>query len=151
MSKVKPVRLQRLRKKGFNLQEISMAKNGIPCVCVTRGTEFGNPFKVGGLFKLAPKEKMFAGFTYIQCLNESINDGTFTKIENNEQAVEMYKKYLKIFPLRKEQIEKLRGKNLACFCKDNKETMCHAEILLILANPNIKFDFHDKYKNMLNL
>ncbi len=37
-----PVRVQRSRAKGSRLQDA--AQNGLPVVCVTRGTKWGNPF-----------------------------------------------------------------------------------------------------------
>jgi hypothetical protein len=40
---VKPVRIQRSRAKGSRLT----SPNGLPVVCVSRGTKWGNPYKVG--------------------------------------------------------------------------------------------------------
>ena len=41
-----PQRIQLSRKKGFNLQSVSMALNGLPAVKCTRPGKWGNPFKV---------------------------------------------------------------------------------------------------------
>jgi hypothetical protein len=41
---IEPVRVQRRRTKGFNLQNTS--PNGLPVVYVGRPTKYGNPFKV---------------------------------------------------------------------------------------------------------
>lgn len=40
----KPVRIQLSRRKGFNLQAVSIALNGLPAVKVDRTTKWGNPF-----------------------------------------------------------------------------------------------------------
>ena len=42
----KPVRLQLSRRKGFDLQAVSFAKNGRPAVKVARPSMLGNPFTV---------------------------------------------------------------------------------------------------------
>lgn len=41
-----PVRLQLSRRKGFNLQALSLATNGLPAVKVARPGPWGNPFTV---------------------------------------------------------------------------------------------------------
>ena len=41
---VAPVRLQLSRKKGFDLQALSIATNGLPAVNVARPSKWGNPF-----------------------------------------------------------------------------------------------------------
>jgi hypothetical protein len=43
----RPVRLQLSRKKGFNLQALSRATNGLPAVNVARPSKWGNPYRVG--------------------------------------------------------------------------------------------------------
>ena|SRR5271154_1757696 len=40
----RPVRIQLSRKSGFNLQEASLAINGLPAVNVVRPSKWGNPF-----------------------------------------------------------------------------------------------------------
>lgn len=86
-------------------------------VSVTRPGKFGNPFKVGDYY-------------------ESM--GYFLCIKTNEKAVELFKK--RTVPTL--NIEELRGKNLACWCKIGEP--CHADILLQIANQNtpIKNDTH---------
>lgn len=42
---MKPQRITLLRKKGFRLQEVSLALNGLPAVRVCRPGQWGNPFK----------------------------------------------------------------------------------------------------------
>ena len=41
---MKPVRIQRKRTKGFDMQAESRAVNGLECVYVGRPTQWGNPF-----------------------------------------------------------------------------------------------------------
>lgn len=43
----KPIRIQLSRKRGFNLQEVSRATNGLNAVIVARPSKWGNPFRVG--------------------------------------------------------------------------------------------------------
>ncbi len=43
----KPVRIQRKRVKGYRMQEVSLALNGLPAVYVGRPTVFGNPLSCG--------------------------------------------------------------------------------------------------------
>lgn len=42
-----PVRIQLSRKRGFNLQEVSKAINGLPAKRVARPSLWGNEYKVG--------------------------------------------------------------------------------------------------------
>ena len=102
----KPRRIQRGRSKGWRKPENT--------VCVDRSSKWGNPFIVGrhgtrtecvDLFL-----KLCRGFI---CF--SVDD-------------ECYKAQ-KAYPFK--DIGELRGKNLACYCKDH---VCHASILLEIAN-----------------
>jgi hypothetical protein len=117
-----PKRIQRKRVKGWEMPPNAMS--------VTRPGEFGNPFAVGGWYKLGNGSGF--GFIWMRLLDESKNDGTYCKIENNEQAVQYYKKYRSLYPLKQNQLERLKGKDLACWCKEGQP--CHADILLELAN-----------------
>ena len=95
-----PVRIQLSRKKGFRLQEVSRAINGLEAVKVDRTTRFGNPFA----------------------------------LDDKAEAVEMFKSALPelvFFQMGEGALSELRGKNLACWCKDSP---CHADVLLELAN-----------------
>jgi hypothetical protein len=44
-----PVRLRLSRRKGFDLQALSRATNGLPAVNVARPSRFGNPFMEGAV------------------------------------------------------------------------------------------------------
>lgn len=41
---IQPVRIQLSRQRGFRLQEVSLALNGLPAVKVDRTTQWGNPY-----------------------------------------------------------------------------------------------------------
>lgn len=111
-----PVRIQRRRTKGYDMQAESRAMNGLECVYVGRGTKWGNPFVVGQTVVL----KSELGEDYI----------TVTP----RIAVELYRHRLKncLEQLALPKISELRGKNLSCFCKLDEP--CHADVLLELAN-----------------
>lgn len=116
----KPVRIQRKRAKGWRMPPNT--------VCVTRGTTWGNPFKVGvhgnaqrcvDLFETwfdpsvsAPGSPLYE--FRVSCENKYGVDGWL-----GMQKAIVCKHYL-------------RGKNLACWCKP--EESCHADVLLKIAN-----------------
>lgn len=107
-----PERIQRKRTKGWKMPPNT--------VCVDRSSNFGNVFKVGDQVL----SDFFDELTEIEKL--MFPDRT---IMDNEGAVFLFKKWQ--LPKLK-NIEKLKGKNLACFCPLDKP--CHADILLELAN-----------------
>lgn len=84
---MKPVRIQRKRTKGYDMQAESRSINGIECVYVGRPTKFGNPFFVGW-----------------------DGDG------DHEQCCELFRENISAELKTAVQTE-LRGKNLACFCQ----------------------------------
>lgn len=97
-----PVRVVRSRVKGSKLT----SPNGLPVVCVTRGTKWGNP------------RPLSAGAGEMERL----------------AAVGFFSLALKAgrLPFTVDDVKReLRGKNLACWCK---ESPCHADVLLEIAN-----------------
>lgn len=56
-----PVRLQLSRKKGFSLQALSQATNGLECVNVARPSPYGNPFPLSGY----SREEAVRRFTFV--------------------------------------------------------------------------------------
>jgi hypothetical protein len=113
---IKPQRIQRKRVKGFDMQAVSMALNGLEAVSVARPGKYGNPYVVG-----------------------EVNRDT-GEIVTLEKCLEYYEFYLK----RKYQgdalrefLEPLKGKNLACFC--SLDSKCHADVLLRLANSEVNY------------
>ncbi len=83
-----PVRLQLARRKGFDLQAESVARNGLPALAVTRPGPWGNPFRVEGEITHADAVRLFRDWASAP-----------------EQA-----------PFRRDVRELLRGMNLACWC-----------------------------------
>lgn len=100
-----PKRIQRKRIKGWRLSENAK--------CVDRSTRWGNPFKIGDRIFSPIKEK------YI----------TLTL----SGALDHFELWLKKkIEIDSDFLEPLRGKDLACFCKEGEP--CHADILLRYAN-----------------
>jgi hypothetical protein len=112
---LKPVRIQRRRVKGFNLDAESRKVNGLPVKVVTRPSDYGNPFRVGDM--------LVWGDDYLYINKDNC---LFFFEQWAKQQAEFHPHWL----------EPLRGHNLACFCpltdKDGKAVPCHAEILLKL-------------------
>ncbi len=112
MGEVKPIRLKLSRAKGFNLQEHSLAANGLPAVRVARPGLWGNPHKVGA--------------------DETYYGGPGHEQATAAQCVELYRRHLEAGPYGLPAVETLRGHNLACWC--GLSDPCHADVLLELAN-----------------
>ena len=104
------MRILRSRAKGSRL----IAPNGLPIVCVSRPSTWGNPFSEGlASAKVALKPKLRA------------------------QSVERFRRALLAgdgsLPFTVEQVRReLRGKNLACWCPLDQP--CHADVLIAVAN-----------------
>lgn len=116
---VTPVRLQLSRRKGFDLQKLSLAINGLPAVKVCRPGPWGNPFVV--------TEKVRAG---------AITGGFYFAVPTVEDAVECFREMLAFAEgahadWLRAHLHELHGKNLACWCKPGEP--CHADVLLDLA------------------
>lgn len=109
-----PKRIQRKRTRGWRMPPNT--------VYVGRPTKWGNPFKVGDVV--------------------TNHFGKEFTIETKEGAVNCYKNlYLtKVNPgfifgqdiLLHADLSELKGKDLACWCKEGE--MCHADVLIKLAN-----------------
>ncbi len=120
-----PIRLRLSRAKGFDLQAISIAANGLPAANVARPSRFGNP---------VTKQD----FLYLQSILVANGmkplEGTW-----QQHAVKCFDAWiggeipeLGTPPTINEIAEALRGKNLACWCKPGEP--CHADVLLALAS-----------------
>ena len=105
-----PVRLQLSRRKGFDLPALSRATNGLPAVKVARPSIWGNMFRVGD------DHSYYGGDDYAEA--------------SAAQCVELYRRMMEAKPV--VPLDRLRGKNLACFCRLDQP--CHADVLLELAN-----------------
>lgn len=111
-----PVRLRLSRQRGFDLQALSRATNGLDAVAVARPSKWGNPHKVGEFYN---------------AVNEG--DGSPTgryRCESTAEAVQCFREWVEHFV--DDIREDLRGKNLACWCAPGAP--CHADVLLELAN-----------------
>lgn len=134
---VKPVRLQLSRAKGFSLQALSLATNGLPAVNVARPSKWGNPFRVGQQYMPAvhPHEVT------------AVKRGCFTEFSvgehkgipliylggplSIERVMSLYRAHILETAGAKAIRAELAGKNLACWCKT---APCHAEVLLEISN-----------------
>ncbi len=111
--KMKPVRIQRKRTKGYDMQAESRAINGLECVYVGRGTPYGNPWKVeNGMVKFIGEHQVW--------------------IEGAGDISTVIKLYREHILRNKIDLSKLRFRNVSCFCRLDQE--CHADVLLEFAN-----------------
>lgn len=109
----KPIRIQRKRIKGFNLQ--AQSPDGRPVVSVCRPGKWGNPFKVNCNTSPAQAVRLFSVALQTVQLDEELTADEFVR-----------------FAWMQSNAEQLRGKHLACFCA--LDAPCHADVLLELAN-----------------
>jgi hypothetical protein len=100
----KPVRLQLSRARGFDLQAISLKRNGRKAVVVSRPGRWGNPWKVSD--GLAPE---IAVARFRAALLGGRLDITIKQVR-----------------------AELGGRNLACWCRSGAP--CHGDVLLAIAD-----------------
>lgn len=115
-----PVRLRLSRVKGFDLQAVSRATNGLPAVNCARPSRWGNPWKIA--------KAREAGFTGTDTELAAMCVGSF------RNAVE---RGLPAAPSVAAIRSALAGKNLACWCPlpaPGEPDHCHAAVLLEIAN-----------------
>lgn len=129
-----PVRLRLSRKRGFDLQALSRATNGLDAVKVTRPSIFGNPFSV------LPHQKPGKQFGRCVMAGAQAFGGTIA-VPTVEDAVACFRELMRLPGDRpdvvRERLTTLRGKNLACWCalpEPGKPDICHAAVLLEIAN-----------------
>jgi hypothetical protein len=117
-----PVRLRLSRRRGFDLQALSLSTNGLPAVKVTRPRMWGNPFVVHP--EREPGHE-FAGLA-----------GRYVAVPTAEDAVACFEEMMAMPGETAEALRaalpELAGKNLACWCAAGAP--CHADVLLRLAN-----------------
>lgn len=125
----KPVRLQLSRKRGFNLQALSLATNGLPAVNVARPSKWGNPFVVHhpGSYLEKPMRPEMAVSSFKSLIRK---EGGWFPVPLPWPKGKIPKQYTSVDDVRCE----LAGHNLACWCKPGSP--CHADVLLDLANPD---------------
>lgn len=105
-----PQRIQLSRAKGWRMPANT--------VKVDRSTPWGNPFVIGETYPVVEEGP-----------HEPIDHA---KIENAADAVEAFRPWCEETMAQWGDLEPLRGKNLACWCK--RGSPCHADVLLELAN-----------------
>lgn len=124
MTEEKPRRIQRKRVKGWKMPPNT--------VSVTRPGRFGNPVSVGDYFLGGDPGGIGGPFRMSWCVTVAEHaDSRYTHIDTPAKAVDAFWMISKS-RFTKEEIAKLRGKNLACFCALDQP--CHADVLLELAN-----------------
>jgi hypothetical protein len=114
--RMNPQRIQLSRAKGFNLQQASMLRNGLPCVNVARPSLWGNPFIVGQDGTRAECVRLFKLLLggYIALTTKATPTAQWDFIDHA-----------------KANWKSLKGKNLACWCPAHAE--CHGDALLEVA------------------
>ncbi len=122
-----PQRIQRKRTKGWRMPESA--------VYVGRGSKYGNPYRVGESYAVILAGNY--GASQQRNILESISPAL---------AVDLYRIWLSYMNTRDkprdrptpDEIEALRGKDLACWCPltdaQGNHVPCHADVLLELAN-----------------
>lgn len=114
-----PVRLRLSRQKGFDLQALSLATNGLPAVNVARPSSWGNPFTIADM---GSDERAVDRFR--AAVVGPVLDG---KQCAPDAHPEIYiGRIIRCAPI------DLRGKNLACWCAP--DAPCHADVLLEISN-----------------
>lgn len=115
----RPVRLQLSRARGFDLQALSLATNGLPAVAVTRGPgkRWGNPYKTGDLDPVTYEPMTASGAVF--WFKADLDPLVSAEADTDRSAIRFA----------------LAGRNLACWCKLGSP--CHADVLLEIANPTI--------------
>lgn len=126
-----PVRLRLSRQKGFDLQALSLATNGLPAVRVTRPGKWGNPH--------VPLRSWFhGGFSLLGLEPFDAVTAADADAEGVRIAVALFRHDWDLamkapnYSNARASLEELRGRNLACWCKPGAP--CHADVLLELAN-----------------
>jgi hypothetical protein len=129
-----PVRIQRRRTRGYDMQAVSRATNGLSCISVTRPGRWGNPYDVavyGRQLSMALFRNTAQGIwdpSPLMHVDDSLCDAAY-------EAHHAFLKRLGGQPL-EIIVAELGGRNLACYC--DLSVACHSEILLEYANPRSK-------------
>lgn len=112
---VDPIRLRLSRARGFDLQAHSQATNGLPAVNCARPGPLGNPFVVGD-------DRVPDAATAVR-----LHEGWMALMPGAQPGQRLY--------LLRLQLPRMRGQNLACWCR--LDAPCHADTLLRLANAQL--------------
>jgi len=137
---IQPVRLQLSRRRGFNLQEHSRAINGLGAINCARPSLWSNPFVIGEpsgwqFYDGGDTKPLIASMSRetVIWLYESMVSGVLSPEMHpagHAWAKRFNEKMHRTHPA--EAMHRLRGHNLACWCKPSDA--CHCDVLLELAN-----------------
>ncbi len=131
----KPQRIQRRRTKGWRMPDNT--------VYVGRGPKWGNMYRLGKTLVRVPSSDgtgfeqetdwmKKVGDTYAHTYPGGRTVNHTVQAATVEQCVELFRRGARSPHLRKIVLEKLAGKNLACWCPLDQP--CHADVLLELAD-----------------
>jgi len=124
---LRPIRIQRRRTKGYNMQATSRAVNGLDCISVTRPGRWGNPYDIK-LFGRELSLKLFRNSVQGVWSPEPVKNASD---EICDAAYAAHLAFMKRFtgdhPLSAARSE-LRGFNLSCYCAPSDD--CHADVYL---------------------
>jgi hypothetical protein len=110
-----PTRIRLSRHRGFRLQALSRAINGLPAVSIAPGTHWENHFFVG--------QRLMTGIT---------RGEIELRLVDVLLAVELYRRYAESQPRENPAyLDNLRGRNLACWCGHGQP--CHGTASSTLA------------------
>lgn len=118
-----PIRLLLSRRKGFDLQTVSLGLNGLAATNCARPSRYGNPYAIG-LLPCACRSACSCGVNSARCMDaeEAVAAFKAWRIDIRKKRPAKHETY----------IAPLRGKNLACWCEIDAEH-CHVDFLLSLA------------------
>lgn len=122
-----PIRIQLLRRKGYRLQEASRAANGLSALKVDRTSRWGNPFFVEVMGREAAI-KAFRRLVTWEMSDAELRGHCGIGPGWEDRMDELSRIGIAI----RTGLSELRGKNLACWCRQDQA--CHADVLLELAN-----------------
>lgn len=108
-----PSRIQRRRTKGWRIPK--------DAVNVTRGTDWGNPYRVGD--RVAMLDSTFGDMP--------LHDVVITR----QLAVDLFRAYVTERGWHRQIAAELGGKDLVCWCPLDQP--CHADVLLEIANAEV--------------
>lgn len=126
---ITPVRLQLSRRRGFDLQALSRATNGLAAASCARPGALGNPFPTdvyGQEGSVDRFRRLMEGRMSTLEMSESSRADRWSNFPDRRISLVTVREWIC------EELDRHRNKNLACWCKPGEP--CHADVLLKLAN-----------------
>lgn len=127
-----PQRIQLRRVKGYRKPE--------GAVVVSRPSKWGNPWTVSEWLEVLKTDEDDARNMAVSCFRYAMEDRITAEL--NGEAPEAHERE-DFYPPLTEVRNELRGKDLACWCPledgQGHRAPCHADVLLVLANPEVTF------------